>query len=345
MDNSLKWILVTGAAGFIGSALIKNLLSNGENVIGIDNLNSYYDKNYKKMRLRSIEDIRNLGKWKFEELDINDNKSLEKIFKKYKPEIVVNLAAQAGVRYSLENPHAYVQSNLVGFINILEQCRNNSVKNFIYASSSSVYGMNKNQPFSESDGVNHPVSLYASTKKSNELLAHSYSHLFKIPCTGLRLFTVFGPWGRPDMAPMIFANSIIKGKPISVFNYGKMKRDFTNIDDVVEGITRCCYKPATKDPNFSQISPDASISSAPYRIFNIGNGKPIQIMEFIEMLENALNKKAIIKYEPIQNCDVEETFANTIKFQNWTGFTPDTSLKRGINDFVRWYRDFFMINN
>ena len=341
MPDNKKKILVTGAAGFIGSALIKKLLKDGNTVIGIDNLNDYYSVNLKKERLKDINRFYEKSKrWKFIEISITDNLRLNNIFKQYNPEIVVNLAAQAGVRHSLDHPFEYVQSNLVGFVNILEQCKIHKVKNFVFASSSSVYGMNKRQPYSEDHSVDHPVSLYAATKKSNELIAHSYSHLFKIPITGLRLFTVYGPWGRPDMAPMIFADSITKGKPIKVFNYGKMKRDFTYIDDIVEGIKRCCFKTATSNENFDQLSPDSSTSSAPFRIFNIGNSKPIEILKFIQLMENNLEIKANIKLEPLQSCDVEETFSDSNKFYNWTGFMPKTSIEDGIKKFVDWYLSF-----
>ena len=286
-------VLVTGAAGFIGSALVQRLLMNGANVVGIDNINSYYDPALKRDRLAEIEKklFHSSGSWYFYETSLEDNDSLQKIFESNLPGVVINLAAQAGVRYSLENPSAYVQSNLVGFANILEACRKNDVEHLIYASSSSVYGGNYNLPFTEDQPVNHPVSLYAATKKSNELMAHTYSHIYQLPATALRFFTVYGPWGRPDMAPMLFAKAILSGDPIRVNNYGNMKRDFTYIDDVVEGIYRCCNKPATLNYDFDRLDPDPSTSFAPHRIFNIGNSKPIELLYFIEVLENILGVK------------------------------------------------------
>ena len=339
----MKRILVTGAAGFIGAALAIRLLKNGENVIGFDNLNSYYDIKLKKSRLKEITKTseKSSGKWKFYKSSLENVSSLKDVFKAHSPQIVVNLAAQAGVRYSLENPSAYIQSNLVGFLNLLEQCRNNSVGNLIFASSSSVYGGNKKLPFSEFDSVDHPVSLYASTKKANELMAHSYSHLYGIPCTGLRFFTVYGPWGRPDMAPMIFAKSILNRKPIKVFNYGKMKRDFTYIDDVVEGICRCCEKQAFINEEFDALNPDKSTSFAPYRIFNIGNSQPIELIRFIEILEEAFGKKAIKNFLPIQPGDVIATAANTDLLESWVGFRPKTSLVSGVSKFAKWYLDYY----
>ena len=339
----MKKILVTGAAGFIGASLVTRLLKNGESVIGLDNLNSYYDVNLKNSRLKEIQNFSVLsdGKWRFYKSSLENQSTLEDIFSTHTPEIVINLAAQAGVRYSLENPSSYIQSNLVGFSNLLEQCRNNSVENLIFASSSSVYGGNKNLPFKESHSVDHPVSLYASTKKSNELMAHTYSHLYGLPCTGLRFFTVYGPWGRPDMAPMIFAKSILKNEPIKVFNFGKMKRDFTYIDDIVEGVFRCCYKPASINERFDPYNPISHSSSAPFRIFNIGNNKPIELLKFIEILENSLGKKAIKNYLPIQPGDVEETSASTDLIQDWIGFKPATSIESGISNFVKWYINYY----
>ena len=336
-------ILVTGAAGFIGAALAIRLLENGENVIGFDDLNSYYDINLKESRLKEITTAseKSAGKWKFYKSSLENESSLNDIFNTHSPQIVVNLAAQAGVRYSLENPSAYIQSNLVGFSNLLEQCRNHSVENFIFASSSSVYGGNKKLPFSESQSVDHPVSLYAATKKANELVAHSYSHLYGIPCIGLRFFTVYGPWGRPDMAPMIFAKSILQGKPINVFNYGKMKRDFTYIDDIVEGIYRCCYKPAEIDQNFDKYHPKKHTSFAPFRIFNIGNSEPVELLRFIEILEEHLGVKAIKNFLPIQPGDVEATAANTDLLDSWVGFKPSISIETGVENFVKWYINYY----
>ena len=339
----MKNILITGAAGFIGSALVIRLLEKGENVIGLDDLNSYYDPNLKESRLKNIQVFSDtaLGKWKFYQSSLQNDLALKDIFKNDSPSIVINLAAQAGVRYSIENPSSYIQSNLVGFANLLEQCRNNSVENLIFASSSSVYGGNKKLPFSESQSVDHPVSLYASTKRANELIAHSYSHLYGIPCTGLRFFTVYGPWGRPDMAPMIFAKSILNGKPINVFNFGNMRRDFTYIDDIVEGIYRCCYKPASIDKNFDNLNPYQATSFAPFRIFNIGNSKPIQLLRFIEILEDELGAKAIKNFLPIQPGDVEATAANTDLLETWVGFRPSTSIEVGVREFAKWYIDYY----
>ena len=339
----MKKILVTGAAGFIGAALVHRLLENGEDVIGVDDLNEYYDPQLKKDRIQSIKNNfkEAKSKWTFYKLSIANKLALKEIFSNHSPQIVVNLAAQAGVRYSIENPSSYIQSNLVGFANILEECRDHSVQNLVFASSSSVYGGNKNLPFCESQSVNHPISLYAATKKSNEMMAHTYSHLYGIPSTGLRFFTVYGPWGRPDMAPMIFAKSILKKEPIKVFNFGKMKRDFTYIDDIVEGILRCCYKPASINYKFDKFNPSPSSSFAPYRIFNIGNNKSIQLLNFIELLERALGEKAIKELQPIQPGDVEATAANTDSLESWIGFKPSTSIETGIDKFAKWYIDYY----
>ena len=336
-------ILVTGAAGFIGAALVIRLLKEGKNVIGLDDLNPYYDPNLKKSRLKEIQLVSdNLsGKWKFYKASLQNEFDLEEIFSNHYPSIVINMAAQAGVRYSIENPSSYIQSNLVGFSNLLEKCRHYSVGNFIFASSSSVYGGNKKLPFCESHSVDHPISLYAATKKANELMAHSYSHLYGIPSTGLRFFTVYGPWGRPDMAPMIFAKSIINNEPISIFNFGKMKRDFTYIDDIVEGIYSCCLKPASINEQFDPLNPDHSTSFSPYRIFNIGNSQPIELISFIETLEKALGMKALRNFQPIQPGDVEATSANTDLLMNWTGFKPSTKLETGIRKFAKWYLEYY----
>ena len=339
----MKKILITGAAGFIGSAISIKLLEKSENVIGIDNLNSYYDVSLKKARLREIELCsKKLGNsWVFYETSIENENDLKDIFSKHSPEIVINLAAQAGVRYSIVNPSSYVQSNLVGFLNVLEQCRHHAVGNLIFASSSSVYGGNRNLPFSEIQSVDHPVSLYAATKKANELMAHSYSHLYGIPCTGLRFFTVYGPWGRPDMAPIIFARSIFNGDPIDIFNYGRMKRDFTYIDDIIEGIYRCCYKPAYIDNEFDFLNPNQSTSFAPFRIFNIGNSYPIELLRFIEILEDEIGVKAIKNYLPMQPGDVEITAAKTDLLDDWINLKPSTSLEDGISKFAKWYIDYY----
>ena len=340
--ENIETILVTGAAGFIGSFLVKALLNLGIRVIGIDNINDYYSPSLKRKRLSEITRIfGENGKWCFYEIPIEDYQLFSDIINRYTPEVVVHLAAQAGVRYSITNPSAYVQSNLVGFANVLEGCRQSKIPHLIYASSSSVYGGNKNLPFYEEQPVNHPVSLYAATKKSNELMAHTYSHLYDLPTTGLRFFTVYGPWGRPDMAPMIFAKSILKNEPIKVFNQGKMQRDFTYIDDVVEGIIRCCYKKASIDSNFNPFTPNPSTSSAPYRIFNIGNANPIQLTYFIELLEQNLGKKAIKDLQPIQPGDVVSTAAKMDLLNEWVGYKPKTSIENGIRLFSKWYLDYF----
>ncbi len=339
MSNSF---LVTGAAGFIGSALVERLLAEGEKVIGIDNLNSYYEVALKKARLSKIDKIFKPDSWTFHELDISNSDSLKKLFKEEKPNVVVNLAAQAGVRYSISNPSAYIQSNLVGFSEILEACRHHNVQHLIYASSSSVYGGNQQLPFHESHPVNHPVSLYAATKKANELMAHTYSHLYGIPATGLRFFTVYGPWGRPDMAPMLFAKAILSGEAIKVFNYGQMQRDFTYIDDITEGIFRCCYKPATMNKGFDPFKPDPSTAAAPHRLFNIGNSKPTNLLRFIELLEQALDREAIKDFQPMQPGDVVATAADTSALESWIGFQPNTKIEEGIKKFASWYQSFYL---
>ncbi len=335
-----KKILVTGAAGFIGAALVKRLLVEGNSVVGIDNLNSYYKVDLKKDRLKEIIKINdNLNSdWKFIKKDISDAE-ISDIFHEYQFKVVVNLAAQAGVRYSLENPKAYVNSNLDGFVNILEACRAYKVPNLIYASSSSVYGNNSLFPFSEKNQVDHPISLYAATKKANELIAHSYSHLYNIPSTGLRFFTVYGPWGRPDMAPMLFTKAILSEEKIKVFNNGKNFRDFTYIDDVVDSIIKCCEKPAEKNKNFDSLNPDPSTSFAAHRIFNIGNSSPVNVMEFIKILENFLNKKAKIEFYPEQPGDVIRTGADTSLIEEWVNYIPSTSLENGMKFFTDWYKN------
>ncbi len=345
MDRKKRTILVTGVAGFIGAALVPRFLKQGERVVGIDNLNSYYDQSLKRARLEQIKRITgsSLENWIFHEISIEDSSSIKKLFKEESPEIVVNLAAQAGVRYSLENPSAYVQSNLVGFGNILEECKNHNIEHLVYASSSSVYGGNINLPFSENQSVNHPVSLYAATKKANELMAHTYSHIYKLPATALRFFTVYGPWGRPDMAPMIFTKSILSGTPIQVNNYGHMQRDFTYIDDIVEGLFRCCYKPATKNDAFDSLHPDPATSSAPHRIFNIGNSQPIDLLQFIEVIENTLGIKALKSFQPLPPGDVIATAAETKALESWVGFRPETSIEDGIRKFIKWYRDYYKV--
>jgi len=338
-----KDILITGAAGFIGSAISKRLIERGENVIGIDNMNDYYDINLKKSRLEHIKNTENNsdGKWQFFNCSIENKKELDKISDLFTPTIVLNFAAQAGVRYSIDNPSKYINTNLLGFGNILEFCRTKNVKNFIYASSSSVYGGNKNLPFKESQSVDHPISLYAATKKANEVMAHSYSHLFQIPSIGLRFFTVYGPWGRPDMAPMIFAKSILQKEPISVFNYGNMFRDFTYIDDVVNAIESCCDKPAIKNKNFAFLDPNPADSFAPHMIFNVGSNKPISLLEFIEKLEKEFQFKAIKDLKPIQPGDVEKTYADIDKIKNWCNYVPKTNFDDGIHNFANWYKSYY----
>ncbi|WP_413295534.1 NAD-dependent epimerase [Synechococcus sp. MIT S9452] len=334
-------VIVTGAAGFIGAAVSERLLSDGVSVVGVDNLNSYYDRTLKLSRLKRIESINKNLDWSFLELDIADQAAVHNLFRDVKPSAVVHLAAQAGVRYSLQNPSAYIQSNLVGFGHILEGCREQHIEHLVYASSSSVYGGNKNVPFQETQAVDHPVSLYAASKKANELMAHSYSHLYGFPATGLRFFTVYGPWGRPDMAPMLFANAILKGLPIKVFNNGNMSRDFTFIDDIVEGIVRVLAKPATPSPDFNSHIPDSSCSWAPHRIFNIGNSSPTSLLNFIEALEVSLGITAIKQFEPMQPGDVQSTAADTRLLESWIGFSPSTHLSHGIDRFTRWYRDYY----
>ena len=338
-----RTVLVTGAAGFIGAALSQRLLQQGERVVGLDNLNAYYDPSLKQARLRQIEAVAQKGAWRFVEMVLEDGDALMALFAAEKPTVVVNLAAQAGVRYSLENPAAYIQSNLVGFGHLLEGCRHHGTENLVYASSSSVYGGNRNLPFHEQQPVNHPVSLYAASKKANELMAHTYSHLYGLPATGLRFFTVYGPWGRPDMAPMLFARAILAGEPIKVFNHGKMQRDFTYIDDIVEGVLRCCDKPATANPEFDPLQPDPATAAAPHRVFNIGNSQPTELLRFIEVMEQALGREAIKDFQPMQPGDVVATAADTSALEQWVGFKPSTSIETGVDAFARWYRDHFEV--
>ena len=340
-------ILVTGSAGFIGFHLCKKLLEQGKSVIGIDNLNNYYDVKLKRARNKELNFYSKKvnTNFVFFEGDIANSGFINEIFMKYEPYYVVNLAAQAGVRYSIENPDAYIQSNIVGFNKLIEASKNNKVKHFIFASSSSVYGGNKKMPFKEDQNVDHPVSLYAATKRSNELIAHSYSHLFNLPCTGLRFFTVYGPWGRPDMALFLFTSAILNNKPIKIFNNGNMLRDFTYIDDIINGIIGVINNIATKDKSFDFINPNISTSWAPYRIFNIGNSSPIKLMDFINTIEECLDKKAIKQFEPMQPGDVEATSSDVKLLNAWSGFNPETSLKKGISNFVKWYRDYYKVNN
>ena len=327
-------VLVTGTAGFIGSSLSRRLLDRGDEVIGIDNLNDYYDVNLKKARLNLMSDNKNFTNFK---VNIENKDAVFEIFKKHKPNRVVNLAAQAGVRYSLENPQAYIDSNIIGFLNIIESCRYNQVEHLVYASSSSVYGSNTNYPFSIHNNVDHPVSLYAASKKSNELMAHTYSHLFNLPTTGLRFFTVYGPWGRPDMALFLFTKAILADKPIDVYNYGDHKRDFTYIDDIVEGIIRTLDKVAEANPNWTGNQPDPGTSNAPWRVYNIGNNNQCTLLKYIEVLEDCLGKKAIKNMLPIQAGDVPYTYADTTDLMKDVGYAPDTKIEDGIAKFVEWY--------
>jgi UDP-glucuronate 4-epimerase len=328
-------ILVTGAAGFIGFHLTRRLLTKGFHVIGIDNMNDYYDVQLKKDRLKLLE--RN-AQFEFFQLDLSDREPLYQLFEDKTIPIVINLAAQAGVRYSLSNPHSYVTSNLVGFVNVLEACRHYSVGHLIYASSSSVYGANISIPFSTKDSVDHPVSLYAASKKANELMAHTYSHLFQIPTTGLRFFTVYGPWGRPDMAYYSFTKDIIEENPIKVFNNGDMRRDFTYIDDIVEGIVRLLDKPPKYNSEWDRVNPDPSSSYAPYKVYNIGNHNPVKLMDFINVLEKLVGKKAKMEFLPMQAGDVKETYADITDLYKDVGFYPTTSIEEGLAHFVKWYK-------
>ncbi|NLM45095.1 MAG: NAD-dependent epimerase [Clostridiales bacterium] len=339
LDTS-KVYLVTGAAGFIGFHLSKRLLNEGCKVVGLDNLNEYYDVNLKKARLNILKQEEN---FQFVYANLEDKEAIDSTFKEYHINIVVNLAAQAGVRYSLKDPYTYINSNIYGFMNILEACRHNNVEHLVYASSSSVYGSNEKMPFSTSDNVDHPVSLYAATKKSNELMAHVYSHLYNIPTTGLRFFTVYGPWGRPDMALFVFTKAILNDEPIKVFNYGKMERDFTYIDDIIEGVIRVISNPPKPNKNYDKLNPNPSTSYAPYKIYNIGNNKPVQLMEFIETLEKHLGKKAQKEYLPLQAGDVPKTYADVDDLIRDVGFKPDTSIDEGIGKFVKWYREYYQV--
>jgi UDP-glucuronate 4-epimerase len=333
-------ILVTGAAGFIGSALSIRLLERGDEVVGIDNLNDYYDVNLKLARLERLKDY---DRFTFIQLDIADRAAVEALFVTEKFQRVMHLAAQAGVRYSITNPHAYIDSNIVGFINILEGCRHNAVEHLAYASSSSVYGANTSMPFSIHDNVDHPVSLYAASKKANELMAHTYSHLYKLPTTGLRFFTVYGPWGRPDMSLFMFTRNILEGQPIDVFNYGNHRRDFTYIDDIVEGVVRVIDKPAQPNTDWAGENPDPGTSRAPFRVYNIGNNNPVHLLKFIETLEKCLGKEAIKNLLPLQQGDVPDTYADVSDLVNDLGYKPGTELEEGIKNFVEWYKEFYKI--
>jgi len=333
-------ILITGTAGFIGSALAIRLLERGDEVIGIDNLNDYYDVTLKEARLKRVKAYDGFTEVRE---NMEDRAVMEEVFKTHQPQRVVNLAAQAGVRYSLENPHAYIDTNIVGFVNILEGCRHHDVEHLVYASSSSVYGANTNYPFSIHNNVDHPVSLYAASKKSNELMAHTYSHLFNLPTTGLRFFTVYGPWGRPDMALFMFTKKILAGEPIDVFNYGDHKRDFTYIDDIVEGVVRTLDKVAEPSPTWTGDDPDPGTSKAPWRVYNIGNNNPSGLMRYIEVLEDCLGKKAQKNMLPLQAGDVPYTYADTSDLMEDVGYKPDTNIEEGIANFVAWYKDFYNV--
>jgi UDP-glucuronate 4-epimerase len=333
-------VLITGTAGFIGNNLAMRLLERGDEVIGIDNLNDYYDVNLKKARLERIINHKGFTEAR---IGMEDREAVADLFKKHKPDRVINLAAQAGVRYSLENPHSYIDTNIVGFTNILEGCRYNDVEHLVYASSSSVYGINTKMPFSVHQNVDHPVSLYAASKKSNELMAHTYSHLFNIPTTGLRFFTVYGPWGRPDMALFMFTKNILEGKPIDVFNYGKHRRDFTYIDDIVEGVIRVLDKPAQVNPDWDSDEPDPATSKNPFRIYNIGNNNIVELMHYIELLEECLGKKAEKNMLPLQPGDVPDTYANVDDLVRDMDYKPNTRVEDGIRNFVEWYKDYYKI--
>ncbi|MFP4109022.1 MAG: NAD-dependent epimerase [Desulfonatronovibrio sp.] len=345
-------ILITGTAGFIGFHLALAFARRGDEVIGIDNINDYYDVGVKYGRLEHSgfsgpydsgrliwsDKYPNLG---FIRMNLEDREGLEKLFREQKFDRVCNLAAQAGVRYSLTNPHAYVNSNVVGYVNLLECCRHNNIEHFVFASSSSVYGLNETQPFSTHDNVDHPISLYAATKKSNELMAHTYAHLYRLPCTGLRFFTVYGPWGRPDMALFLFTRAIMKGRPINVFNHGKMQRDFTYIDDIVEGVIRVVDKVPSGNPAWSGKNPDPASSRAPYKLYNIGNNNPVQLMDFITTLEKTLGRKAEKNLLPLQPGDVPSTYADVEDLVEDLGYKPETTVQEGISRFIEWYRKFF----
>ena len=331
-------VLVTGAAGFIGAHVAQRLLARGDEVVGLDNLNDYYDVSLKEARLALLKDE---PSFTFHRGDIADADAVNAVFTKHRPVRVVHLAAQAGVRYSLTNPRAYTDSNITGFLNILEACRHNEIEHLVFASSSSVYGANERQPFSEHDNVDHPVSLYAATKKANELMAHTYAHLFGLPVTGLRFFTVYGPWGRPDMALFKFTRGILAGEAIPVFNQGRMVRDFTYIDDIVEGVVRVLDQTAEPDPRWTGVDPDPARSRAPYRVFNIGNNNPVELLRYIEVLETALGKKATLELLPIQPGDVPSTSADVSELEKAVGFRPRTTVEEGIGRFVEWYRGYY----
>ncbi len=334
-----KTILITGAAGFIGFSLCKRLMQENFNLIGLDNLNNYYDISLKQARLNYLKEANQ--NFIFYKVDIEDINNIDKIFQRHNPEIVFNLAAQAGVRYSIENPRSFISTNIQGFLNILEACKKNNIEHLIYASSSSVYGGNTQLPYSENNIVDHPVSIYAASKKANELIAHSYSHLYSIPCTGLRFFTVYGPWGRPDMSYFLFTKAILTGETIDIFNYGEMARDFTYIDDICESLKRIMNKPPSGEKYFNMNNPLISSSWAPHRIFNIGNSQSINLMEFISTIEDQLGQKATKNFLPMQPGDVKQTLADTSLLEDWIGYKPSTSIKEGVKEFVNWYKSFY----
>lgn len=333
-------ILLTGAAGFIGMTTTLRLLARGDQVVGLDNLNDYYEVSLKVARLARLTPHKNFS---FVQMDVADRAGMEDLFKQQKFDRVIHLAAQAGVRYSLQNPHAYIDSNIVGFMNVLEGCRHSAVQHLVYASSSSVYGGHTKMPFSEHDSVDHPVSMYAATKKANELMAHTYSHLFRLPTTGLRFFTVYGPWGRPDMALFLFTKAILEGRPIDVFNHGKMQRDFTFVDDIVEGVIRVMDRPAEPNPSYRSEQPDPGTSNAPFRVFNIGNHNPVQLLDYIGGIEAALGMKAQMNMLPLQDGDVPATHADVDALRDWVGFAPATDVRSGIARFVAWYREYYKV--
>jgi UDP-glucuronate 4-epimerase len=338
MNYNDKKIIVTGSAGFIGSTLCLKLLERGDNIIGIDNHNDYYDPKIKEARLQRLIKYSNYQHYK---IDLSDKKSLDEVFKDHKVSKVVNLAAQAGVRYSMENPLAYINSNIVGFAQILENCRYHNIENLVYASTSSVYGANTKMPFSENDSANHPLSVYAASKKSNELMAHTYSYLYQLPTTGLRFFTVYGPWGRPDMALFKFTKAILDEKPIDVYNHGNHTRDFTYIDDIVEGVIKTLDNPATINANWNSNEPDPASSNAPWSIYNIGNNKRIQLMDYIKALEETLGMKAKVNFLPLQPGDVPDTYASTKKLKDEFNYKPSTSVVEGVSHFVKWYKNYY----
>lgn len=333
-------VLITGAAGFIGFHVSRQLLEQGHSVVGLDSLNDYYEVSLKEDRLKELAPYEH---FRFVKMDLADRDAVARLFAEEGFNRVVNLAAQAGVRYSLENPHAYVDSNLVGFVNILEGCRQNKVEHLVYASSSSVYGANETMPFSEQDNVDHPVSLYAATKKANELMAHTYSHLYGVPTTGLRFFTVYGPWGRPDMSPILFANAITQGKPLKVFNFGQHRRDFTYIDDIVNGVLLSLARIPEGNPEWSGLKPDPSSSRAPWKVYNIGNSQPVELLHYIEVIEKALGKTTEKELLPLQPGDVEHTYADVTSLQRDTGYQPRFSIEEGVEEFIRWYREYYRV--